>query len=259
MNFFSFLVAWCILATGLRAGEGEDYFGAVENRGEALIGILYDLKQNQKREKTTETETSYLKVLAQFLDQDWNESVLNRFYRVTRPLYAARICIPLMKAEAAPAAFGASDSVKPRMWLVHYKGQVSPPEDGAYRFVGVADNVLAVAVNSKTVLVSYIRGSKVPCAWDKKNGNGKSNAFLPVKNEAFNGDWMELKKDQPIDLDIVTGERPGGAFWAWLLIEKKGESYARNDQGKRLLPVFQLGGGKGPSGFPEGKPWRAYQ
>ncbi|NJK90357.1 MAG: hypothetical protein HC904_00105 [Blastochloris sp.] len=215
--------------------------------------------KTQSRQKTSETPKSYLTVLGRFLDQSWDESVLNKYYRVTRALYTTQLWIPKIRAESAPKAFGASSTVEPRMWMVHYKGQVSAPEDGTYRFVGIADNILAVAVNSKTVLVAYIKDSKVPCAWTTENKNGLNDAYVPVSFSAFNGDWIELKKNQPFDLDIITGERPGGAFYSFLMVEKKGQVYPKHSSGKTLLPPFQVAPQTLPKPFVAGKIWKAEQ
>jgi hypothetical protein len=62
------------------------------------------------------------------------------------------------------------------------------------------------------------------------------------------GDWVELKKDAPVDLDVLVGERPGGSFCAFLLYEKKGAIYPEKG-GKTIYPAFQLAPGKTP-GYP---------
>ncbi len=46
-----------------------------------------------------------------------------------------------------------------------YKAQVSPPAPGTYRFVGIADDILAVGVNGKTMLVSPYGGHKNYSRW----------------------------------------------------------------------------------------------
>ncbi|MFZ4777344.1 MAG: hypothetical protein ACOYM3_18405, partial [Terrimicrobiaceae bacterium] len=53
------------------------------------------------------------------------------------------------------------------------------------------------------------------------------------------GDWITWKAGQVVDLDVMIGERAGGVFCAFLLIEKRGETYEQVD-GSPVLPVFQL-------------------
>ena len=92
--------------------------------------------------------------------------MLNRYYRFSKPLYTTQIFIPDMNANEGPKAFGAEKLVKPSRWVIHYKGQVSAPEPGTYRFWGIADDVMAAAVNGKTVLVGQRRDMKMPkTAW----------------------------------------------------------------------------------------------
>jgi hypothetical protein len=131
------------------SAQDSSNFGSTEKKDSALVGIFYDLKGNPKREPVN---GDYEETLGQFLKSGWDENVLRRFFRSTRPVYATQIFIPW---GGAPKAFGLEKIVKPLQWFVVYKGQVSPPEDGTYRFVGASDDHMAVAVNGKTCLVSH--------------------------------------------------------------------------------------------------------
>jgi len=209
----------------------DDAFGRSDAReGEAgLIGILYDLKQTQKRERTKETERSYRDVLIEFFRSDWDEAVLNRYFRVTRPVYTTRIAIPSMSADQAPKAFGVADVVEPRLWMVHYKGQIAPPEDGIYRFSGRADDVLAVRLNGRLVLVAGRPDCIPPSSiWTSKEPTGP--------RELRHGDWISLRAGEVVDFDVLIGERPGGRFYATLYVSKQGESYSNDNP-----PVLALG------------------
>jgi hypothetical protein len=147
--------------------------------------------------------------------------------------------------------------------LVHYKGQVSPPEDGTYRFLCYADDMIAVAVNGKTICQGSRRDMHLESVWtssEKRRGPDAGNGDL-----AF-GDWIELKKDVPVDLDVIVGERPGGQFCAFLLYEKQGAKYSTPGGGE-VYPIFQLGefntphypSGDAPAFFKETKFWKGYQ
>ncbi len=123
--------------------------------------------------------------------------------------------------------------IKPSAWVVVYKGQVSPPEDGVYRFVAYADDVIAVALNGKTVLLG-----------GRKDTLGHLNVWNPTttgpRMDAANGqlaygDWMTLKKGEPIDLDVLVGERPGGLFAAFLLYEKQGRTTRKTRRATRCI------------------------
>ena len=215
-----------LAATAARAQD--EAFGTSSSPGQsALIGILYDLKQTQQREPTKETERTYRAVIAEFLQSNWNEDILNRYFRVTRPVYTTQIFIPTMNADQAPKAFGVSDIVKPRMWVVHYKGQVAPPESGVYRFSGDADDIMAVRVNGRTVLVAGQPDCQPPpSVWKATEGDGP--------NRVRRGDWIALKAGEIADFDVIIGERPGGQFRALLYVEKQ------NALGRATPPIFKL-------------------
>jgi len=223
------------------AAEQDSAFGSSRKTAGSMLGIFYDLKQNQKRQPLPE-EVNNLQTLGAFLDSGWDESVLSHFFRATKPLYATEVLIPSMNAEAAPEAYGLTGIVKPSHWFVIYKSQVSPPEDGVYRFVGIADDVLAVAVNGKTELVSLFGSQRNYSTWKEPFPNEAIPAWAGTMKR---GDWFACKKDQIIDLDILIGEVPGNLFGAWLFIEKQGASYAMTTDpktGRRfpVLPVFQV-------------------
>jgi len=217
-------------------------FGSTTRSEAALIGILYDLKQDQQHKPK---KGQYLELIGRFVREGWDEGILNEFYRVTRPLYTTQVFIPLMAADEAPRSFGVQDIMKPRMWVVHYKGQVSPPHAGTFRFVGMSDDILAVAVNGKTALLAqYPAWKELNSVWRDAPRDGIGTPVGP----AISGDWFTVKEGQVIDLDIIVGEYPGAQFGAWLMIEEQGVTYEKDGQGKPILPVFQLSDSAIPDG-----------
>ena len=212
---------------------GDDIFGRHESDGQAaLIGIFYDLKQTQDRKPTGVSPADYAHVLEAFFNKGWDEAVLSPYFRTVRSLYTTQIFIPMMSAGEAPKAFDVEKFVRPSVWVAHYKGQVSPPEDGTYRFAAYADDILAVAVDEKTVVI----GARFPVAGWKQTLSGvpAGNGFLSFS------DWIPLRKDQIIDLDVLIGERPGGTFGGFLLYEKQGAAYPVDANNQPMLPIFQL-------------------
>jgi hypothetical protein len=246
------------------ADDTASVFGQSKESEAAFIGILYDLKQTQDHKPTNVDARTYSDVVDDFLSQGWNESVLNRYYRVSRPLYTTQIYIPTMNANEAPKAFGAQKTVKPSRWVIHYKAQVSPPAAGTYRFWGIADDVMAVAVNGKTVLVGNRPDTRLPktlATWHSsaRDGAHAGDGFLRA------GDWITLKEGEIIDLDVIIGERPGGLFNSFLMVETQGASYAAGPGGHPILPILQIapyntpkapGGTAFATGFPT---WKSYQ
>ncbi len=254
-----------VLVAGAAASPAQEetsVFGSAKRSDEALLGIFYDLKQTQEGEKLPINHGVYHDIVNEFLSKDWDESVLDKYFRATRPLYATQVFIPLMEAGAAPKAFGVEKVVEPRYWLIHYKGQVTVPEDGEWRFWGNGEEVCSVAVDGKIVLLANWREVKTPdVPWTSPEPPGLKVASSQMRA----GDWMKLKKGQVIDLDVLIGERGGGVFCAFLLMQKKGQTYEMRD-GFPVLPVFQLAPfdtpqppstKKGPPIAAKGPIWRA--
>ncbi|NJK91530.1 MAG: hypothetical protein HC904_06725 [Blastochloris sp.] len=223
------------LGLTLRAEEAGQavYFGKKESTEAALIGILYDLKQDQQRNSLKWTKATEL--MGQFLRAGWDEALLNKFYRVTKPLYATQVFIPQMDADSAPAAFGVQDTVKPRNWLIHYKGQVSPPKAGRFRFLGGSDDFMAVAINQTTVLIA----NHPQIDFENPGWKGvREDPWVP-NGRSVKGDWFTAKPGEIMDIDIIVGEIPGGSFGAWLFIEQEGVKYEER-KGQMVPTIFQV-------------------
>jgi hypothetical protein len=226
---------------------------------------MYDLKQNPKHQPSGEDNDTYTNVVDEFLTKHWDEAVLNRYYRVSRPLYTTQVFVPDMAADEAPKAFGAEKMVRPSLWIIHYKGQVSAPSPGIYRFWGCADDALAVAVNGKTELVGCRPDMIMPRnGWKQTDPDGAQASDDPLHP----GDWFTVGAKDIIDLDVIIGERPGGLFNAFLMIEKQGETYQSDGLGHSIYPIFQVAPYDTPviddvgvepkfaKGYP---PWKSYQ
>lgn len=239
MRLFSVLLALPLLpATGATAAPADEVFGRNERRGATLIGIFYDLKQSQRGAPVPDYTRNYRRTLDEFVLDGFDEALLNRFFRAPLPLYTTQFAIPDMNANGAPKAFGVEASVKPSHWIVHYKGQIAPPADGTYRFVGNFDDLLVIAIKQKVVL----DGSRPDSRLQRLNWQEPADKGPRVAANALSryGDWIDLKAGQPVDIDILIGERPGGRFHGVILYEKKGDPPSLNQRGEAVLPLFQL-------------------
>ena len=225
-----------LLAIKQSSAQTPTEFGTSEVNSASMIGILYDLKQNQARQPMKMDTKRYASLIDEFISTGWDEAVLNRYFRAGRPLYTTQIFIPIIAANTAPKAFGVENIVKPMFWLIHYKGQVSAPTSGFWRFWGYGEEVCIVAINSKTVLVSNWKQVITPSInWKSPEPPGQPAASGALRA----GDWIELKAGQVVDINVLIGERHGGVFCSFLLIEKRGDAYGKIN-GFPVLPVFQL-------------------
>jgi len=203
-------------------------FGSQEYNDSALIGMLYDFKQSQQRDKLPMDYKKYYSVIESFIKSDYDESMLNKYFRATKALYTTQIFIPHRSSNDAPKAFGLEKLVDPKYWIIHYKGQVIPPQPGEYRFAASADGFIIIAVNNKTLLIKH---------------NSNDDTYL----KQFGGEWsynaaksrlrysfpFSSDGQTPLDLDVLIGDA-GGEFNAFLLYSKTEKIPTKP------LPVFQL-------------------
>ncbi len=255
------LLAWPVLAgqasaqapvpSPPSAAGGESILGSSTASEAALTGILYDLKQDEHRNPAINNTHDYDSVIASFLTKGWDESVFDPFYRVSHPFYTTQIFIPMLASKAAPKAFGVENRIQDGYWVIHYKAQVVPPADGRYRFAGYAHATIFVAINHRLVL----NGSRWDVSKAARNLPGLAReAGAPAGDfHLCLGDWVDLKHSQPVDIDILVGNRQATVLCAFLLVQKADEIYPIDPATKfPILPVFQLTPYTGLP-FPEGK------
>jgi SAM domain (Sterile alpha motif) len=249
---------------GMGGGGGGTipFFGFRGGKGIGLTGNFYDLKQTTGKKPSEINAGNYTAFVREFVKENFRESLLHRFFKAPNALSAVQFMIPHMEADEAPKAYDVQGKVKPAQWLALYKGKVAPPKDGTFHFVGSADDVLLVRFGGKLVLDASWEdssGLKPEGVYKDHYGNFPRGGF--IKGEA-----IRAQADQWYDLEVVIGERPGGFFFACLLMEEKGAQYPRDGHGDPVLPLFRLADAKLPKPkkdqkyppFAEGGPvWRA--
>ncbi len=232
------------IGTGI--GEGEGGMGSGDAGGSTLEGTFYDFKLTKSGASTGITPESTQKLLGlykEFFDGGWNErKTFKSFFQSDTKLYSGSFMLPTCKAEYAPHAFNCADKVKPSAWAVIYRGKIVAPKTGKFRFVGIADDVIAVRFNRKMVLEA---GWSIPTVNQSNRGLGtekgyyadvaagkyadkKDYQFLQVPGV---GNWnsqvggltagnvFSVREGQTYPIEIFISEIPGGAFGFALLIE----------------------------------------
>jgi hypothetical protein len=237
--------------SGAGGGGGMPFFGLRTASGGALMGTFYDLKQNRSRQPTKMTPKEYAKVLTAFIKSGWNSSHFALFFKGPNPLYSTQIFIPDIDANKGPSAFGLQNEVQPSMWIVLYKGTVSPPESGIFHFVGHGDDILMVKFNNRFVLAANWDNpafGTVDTSWKPQ---GTYDYGWPPPNRFMNfpfrrGNAMDIKAGSSYPIEILIGEQPGGRAHAVLLMEKEGVEYKKDAKGNPILPIFRLAETKMP-------------
>lgn len=258
------------MGSGLGNGSGlKNPFGMLSLDKNALVGTFYDLKQNKDGTPTGFQEKETLEAISQFVTRgNWNIRLLEKYYKAPNTLYQTKLYIPIMSASEAPNAFGCGKDVQPVNWVALYRGYVTPPRSGKFRFVGRADNVLVIRFNSKVVLDGgdYSAGM-AKSIWDSasigvlagRSGNRdaekearRGGYDLPVKSYNYSnaGQYNErgglmvgkdftVSQGQRYPVEILISEL-GGLFGASLMIEEDGVRYEKDSTGSPILPLFRL-------------------
>ena len=150
------------MASRMDARLGSTSFGFREEVAGALVGTMYDLKRDARG--LPRAVEDYVADVRGILENRMRAGAFAGFHPLPRRLYFTHLFVPNSPASAAPAAFGVEDLMEARRWVVHYAGEIQPPEPGRFRFVGVFDDLLVVAINGKTVLEFLWTGDPSPWA-----------------------------------------------------------------------------------------------
>lgn len=219
---------------GGSGGGGLNLFG-LKTGGAGLAGTFYDLKQTTTHLSTNMTPDMYGKIMNDFANGGFNTSVLNRYFRSTKPLYASQIWIPNIPAEEGPSAFQLRGVVQPRMWLVHYRGTVTAPASFTFHFVGAGDDLMMVKFDGRLVLSRnwYVNTNWHPFA-------NYDYGFSLIAQGFAKGNAIKVEAGRTYPMEVVIGEQPGGEMFATLLQEIQGENYEKDKKGNPILPVFRM-------------------
>ncbi|BCU79159.1 hypothetical protein [Luteolibacter sp. LG18] len=273
-------------------GSGMSPFGMLNPNSNAMVGVFYDTKQDEKHHSTDMTPEKLVELIRDF-SRGWNERLLDgHYFKAPQKLYQTKLFIPVMSADGAPKAFNCEKEVQPSRWVVIYRGNVTPPKSGKYRFVGAGDDVLMVRFNRKTVLDwGYTSGTTglhrtkispiLAGTSTDKEAERRVRADFPTKTNATfykyenTGIWnrelnglacgaeFDAVAGSSYPIEILISEVPGGKFGAALLIEEIGATYRKDSTGSPILPLFRLdnvlpaaNSPEIPPFDPQGAPWK---
>ncbi len=136
-------------------------FGGSQSIGNDFVGTFYDMKRDRAGKPISYSPEGFKEVLYSFFNKGWSTSSLSRYYRSPRKLYATSFAVPPVQSTLAPEAYGEADT-QGLCWMAHYKGQLVYPEDITIRFWGLGDDLIAVRVDGKIVMLSvWTTGSEV--------------------------------------------------------------------------------------------------
>jgi hypothetical protein len=230
--------------TGAGAGVSIDLFGSFSGSANFLQGTVYDLKIKPNHTPTGMNQATYTNLLHSFLVKGWDESVLAPFYKASKRLFTPAIWIATTKSEDCAKEMHLDNELSSTYWVGWYHTKITPSQAGSFRFVGFGDDILLVAVNGQTVL----DGSLWPVAPVKQTmpwPDADWSVFCKFKGQNYGklrvGDSFVVNTLEPVTIDVLMGDEPGGWYNAFLLIADNGKKYPISPEGVPQYPIFQIG------------------
>jgi hypothetical protein len=212
-------------------------FGSEESVGNDFLGRVYHLKYNRNRGPASMDEDSFRVILQDYVLSGWDDEILAKYYQLPKKLYAKHFMVPVMPSTLCTDAFGGRDLESYYIFVV-YKGKLVFPEDIRFRFWGVGDAYIFVHVDGKEVLLNAWRFHKPWFNWWEGKAPQHLSYLLGNQNMAV-GDWIELKANEPVDMNVLFGEWKGGQMSGMLLVEVEGQEYPKSHWNGPLLPAFK--------------------
>lgn len=202
-----------------------------------LEGTLFDTKRDPRGKALVEMEkidfsavNSWLtprmgEITRDFTSGTWNVRQLERdFLAASNKLYASYFMIPRSPAQKAPEAFNAADEIQAVSILAYYEGSFTPTESGQFRFVGKADDAIVIRANNRIVFDGSLSNSY--SEYDQNEAEKWPGSVVGI-GDVNTGDWMSWKAGRPVKMEVLLAEAPGGIFFAYVFIQKKGEERLR--------------------------------
>ena len=226
-------------------------FGGNQSVGNDFKGTFYDMKRSRTGRNIPMSGDQFQVVLSKFVRDDWNPGKLARYYQAPKKTYTTSFMIPTTQSVLGPEAFGESnylgdpDGVGGYYWCALYTGELVYHRDIKFRFWGTGDDVFLVRVNGEIVLEANWEdqwGNNLPMmeiATDWQSSAAASRQYWMGIMKAEVGDWIELKAGEPLDMEVLIAEIPGGGFGAMLCVEEDGVDYPRKKDGGPTLPMFK--------------------
>lgn len=227
--------------TGAIVGGGGGFGSSNSNSG-GLKGYIYDLKQSPKNKPLPYSPASFVTSARNLIENQFDESAFKDYFKAPTPLYLTRLAVPMAPAEDGPSFFKAEKEIQPRGWIAHYRGTLTVPKTGTYRFSGGGDDFVHVMINGKTVFNYYQTLESL----DPKNKGYLPEQPTERRKAPFTragwwiryGEWVKLRAGDQINVDIAVGETPGGQVGFLLQLEEKGVNYEMFNEGNPILPLF---------------------
>ncbi|MDR2981685.1 MAG: hypothetical protein LBV12_05500 [Puniceicoccales bacterium] len=231
---------------GIGKGAGKNFVASFFGNKfgtDGLIGQFYDFKIDPNKKSTgagmqRANSADFREAVTKFVQSSWSPDLLDRkYYKCPTQLTSTQIFFPQISTREAPKAFEADENVGLENWIVVYRGRVTAPFTGKFRFVGYMADGLYVRFNNKVVLESNHRGfqlgairSKAELLYEFNNG----------ADQIRGGEWIDVVQGRDYPIEICIADAIPGTFRGFLMFQQQGVNYAIESGGLKL-PVFRCG------------------
>ncbi len=229
-------------------------FGSESSRGNDLEGTLYHLKWSRSGEKNYEMESAEHQINAAFVDEvnkflanDWDTAVFDEYDRSPHKIYASYFMLPMFASSKALKIYGMPEDREAGRYVIYYKGNISHPKGGKFRFWATGDDFLFIRINGKLMVdARHSTGGSVaghnatmgpPEKWESTSEEHMKH--LLGMSSAKVSDWFVIKPGESVEMEVFTGEDMGGRTSCLVNIQEFGVEYPENKYGSPILPAFK--------------------
>ncbi len=245
-------------------GEGEPGMGSNAPARSAFIGQLWDFKKtrdNRDSKYSGAANSSFdrevLSILGRFYNGNWQTGMFSPYRRLPTRLFSTAFYMPNCLETEAMHAYDPEGRYKLQSgrWVAVYTARVQAPVSGRFRFVGIADSVMAVRFNGKNVLecglhtisdAKYFgyqdetRRDQVDMlqyestkAWNEDFEGNYKNAFM-------RGEEFTVEQGKWYDMEVLISEIGGVQFGFCLLLDDMDDDDVLTTEGENPQPIYQL-------------------
>ncbi len=245
-------------------GEGGIGMGGRKASPSAFVGQLWDFKRSSHGGKSPYTgaaniafDRDVLTILSRFYNNRWQTGMLSSYMRLPTRLFTSAFYMPNCLEAEAMHAYDPDGRFKLQSgrWVAVYKARVQAPVSGKFRFVGLADSVMAVRFDGKNVLDCGLHALSdgVYHAYHDESRRDKTDMLSYdsttawtesadgfYKNAFMRGEPFTVQQGRWYDMEVLVSEIGGQQFGFCLLIDDMSDNDELKSTGANPQPVYQL-------------------
>ncbi len=252
------------IGSGGGTGSGEPGMGSRAPAKSAFVGQLWDFKRT-----STDTNSAFsgaansafdrdvLTILSRFYNGRWQTGMFSPYKRLPTRLFTTAFYMPNCLETEAMHAYDPQGRYKLQSgrWVAIYKAHVQAPVSGRFRFVGIADSVMAVRFNGKNVLECGLHTLSDGVYFGYQNETRRAQVDMlqydttrswnedfegNYKNAFMRGEPFTVEQGRWYEMEVLISEIGGMQFGFCLLLDDMDDDDALTTEDEKSLPIYQL-------------------